>query len=406
MAAGTRSKKNLSEVLDNPNNKPPVPDMPLFCFEKQKPADNLNDRYLGQLFHVYEDQVKTLKSELSKKDDIIFDLIQIINSRENKNSSYRDFCYRESSTDFAPEQQIQTLHGCYGMNHNNSAVIRSTEDQQSAIRSTEHQSQSTMPTASETSNSLLQNTSVIDKTAQPWQLPKKAFPLSSMGSQIETSITTANRYLPLQENEWLNQDVSPIDAPPIIDTPTIDTPPIDQPPHTMQSSKKRSKRTTTIVGDSMINPIKQLNLQQSTPSSKVYIKSFPGATCEDMVDYVKPSLKHSPDLIVIHAGTNDLRSSTPEEVTERLINLATSMKTSENQIVISSLINRADHLNAKVTQVNYMLAYKCQVFKIGYLDNSNICLQHLQGGGRWGGLHLNEDGAHILKQNFINIINT
>ena len=82
------------------------------------------------------------------------------------------------------------------------------------------------------------------------------------------------------------------------------------------------------------------------------------------------------------------------------------MKTSENQIVISSLINRADHLNAKVTQVNYMLAYKCQVFKIGYLDNSNICLQHLQGGGRWGGLHLNEDGAHILKQNFINIINT
>ena len=51
MAAGTRSKKNLSEVLDNPNNVPPVPDLvpdiPLFCFEKQKPADNLNDRFSG-----------------------------------------------------------------------------------------------------------------------------------------------------------------------------------------------------------------------------------------------------------------------------------------------------------------------------------------------------------------------
>ena len=45
------------------------------------------DRYLGQLFHSYEDKVKTLKSELSKKDNIIFDLIQNINSRENKNSS-------------------------------------------------------------------------------------------------------------------------------------------------------------------------------------------------------------------------------------------------------------------------------------------------------------------------------
>ena len=60
------------------------------------------------------------------------------------------------------------------------------------------------------------------------------------------------------------------------------------------------------------------------------------------------------------------------------------MMTSENQIVISSLINRDHHLKAKVTQVNYMLAYKCQVFKIGYLDNSNICLQHLQGEGGGG----------------------
>ena len=63
MAAGTRSKKNLSKVLHNPNNKPQVPDIPLFSFEKQKQTHNLNDRYLGQLFYVYKDQVKTLKSE-------------------------------------------------------------------------------------------------------------------------------------------------------------------------------------------------------------------------------------------------------------------------------------------------------------------------------------------------------
>ena len=43
MAAGTRSKKNLGEVLNNPNNNPPVPDIPLFCFEKQKLADKLNE---------------------------------------------------------------------------------------------------------------------------------------------------------------------------------------------------------------------------------------------------------------------------------------------------------------------------------------------------------------------------
>ena len=101
----------------------------------------------------------------------------------------------------------------------------------------------------------------------------------------------------------------------------------------------------------MINPIKQLNLQQSTPFSKVYINSFPGVTSEYMRDYFKPSLKHKLDLLIIHAGTNDLRSSSPEEVTKILVNLAVSMKTNKNQIVISSLINRADYLNAKVKSI-------------------------------------------------------
>ena len=38
---------------------------------------------------------------------------------------------------------------------------------------------------------------------------------------------------------------------------------------------------------------------------KVKVKIFPGATIDDMYDYIKPLLKKCPDDIILHAGTNN-----------------------------------------------------------------------------------------------------
>ena len=55
-----------------------------------------------------------------------------------------------------------------------------------------------------------------------------------------------------------------------------------------------------------------------------------------------------PDFILLHQGTNDLNSnSTSEGSVDKILNLATSIKTSKNQIFVSRLAIRKDKLNKK-----------------------------------------------------------
>ena len=48
--------------------------------------------------------------------------------------------------------------------------------------------------------------------------------------------------------------------------------------------------------------------QRLHDKEKLYVKSFSGATVSCMTDYVKPTMKFNPDAVLIHCGTNDLRS--------------------------------------------------------------------------------------------------
>ena len=68
------------------------------------------------------------------------------------------------------------------------------------------------------------------------------------------------------------------------------------------------KPVTVIAGDSIIQHICGWSISRS---NKVVIKSFPGATTEDMEDFVKPLLRKKPDNVVLHIGTNDLNTQEP-----------------------------------------------------------------------------------------------
>ena len=63
------------------------------------------------------------------------------------------------------------------------------------------------------------------------------------------------------------------------------------------------KPVAVIAGDSIIQHIRGWSISRS---NKVVVKSFPGATIEDMEDFVKPLLRKKPDNVVLHIGTNDL----------------------------------------------------------------------------------------------------
>ena len=67
---------------------------------------------------------------------------------------------------------------------------------------------------------------------------------------------------------------------------------------------------------------------------KVFVKTFSGAKTTCMHDYVKPSVRNSPDHFILHVGTNDLSSDkSPEEIARSIIDLATSIKNNSNIII-------------------------------------------------------------------------
>lgn len=58
-----------------------------------------------------------------------------------------------------------------------------------------------------------------------------------------------------------------------------------------------------------------------------------------MNDYVKPSVRDSPDHFILHVGTNDLSSDkSPEEIARSKIDLATSIKNEKHDVNISNII--------------------------------------------------------------------
>ena len=295
---------------------------------------NTNDsNYLERLLLVYEDQIKTLKGEIMHKNNIILDLMSVVKStREN------------------PTQEVLSKEPISNGSTSNSSTSNSSIDVQA-------------------------DQCHDNRNSQVWQQPKR--PAKAKNTSHSSQLALSNRYDMLQDNEWLR------DA----DDGENKESNLEQSAQYNKAAKNasRNKRTITIAGDSMLKDVKQWHVQNSIPGHKIYVKCFPGATTTDMRDYLKPSMRHDPDLILIHAGTNSLNSAqTPLEIANEIIDLASSFKREDNDVVISSIIRRGDALNNKANEVNKIVAEKCLALDIGFQNNSNIQLKHLQGNGHWG----------------------
>ena len=131
MAYKLRSRKSTSDTFDNSSTSTSsdtlaAPDTPPVSLMKPIDENSHNSDYLGKLLKVYEDQIQMLKDEMNRKDDIIFDLLQIINScNGNKASDSNNLC-RENHMiqDSSPILHAQDLHhGGHGNNSNNTSPI-------------------------------------------------------------------------------------------------------------------------------------------------------------------------------------------------------------------------------------------------------------------------------------------
>ena len=70
-----------------------------------------------------------------------------------------------------------------------------------------------------------------------------------------------------------------------------------------------------------------------------------------MKDFVKPSLRSTPNHFILHVGTNDLNANqTSEVIAKEIVDLATSLKNNQYDVSVSNIIPRTDNskLNAKL----------------------------------------------------------
>ena len=75
---------------------------------------------------------------------------------------------------------------------------------------------------------------------------------------------------------------------------------------------------------------------------RVVVKAFPGATTFDMEHYLKPALAKDPQRVILHVGTNNLKSNlrpNRNQIADNIVDLARMIESeSRAEVTISEVI--------------------------------------------------------------------
>ena len=129
----------------------------------------------------------------------------------------------------------------------------------------------------------------------------------------------------------------------------------------------------------------------------IKVRSFPGATCSYMYQYLVAILKKNPDHVILHVGKNNVVHYKGIEIVDRLLELKSFIveQLPTAHIVISHPITRTDskHLAMKIVDIQSHL----RKLQIDMIENENINSNHLNSRG----LHLNGKGVLQFAKNSI-----
>lgn len=164
-----------------------------------------------------------------------------------------------------------------------------------------------------------------------------------------------------------------------------------------------SNRTNTVIlGDSIISKLE--GWRMSNNSNRISVKSFSGAKVEDMFHYIKPTLSHSPDKIILHIGTNNLKSDNPDSLCTKIENLCkTVLKECPNtKLGLSEITPRHDYKGASNVRekVNKNLQSFCCANNVEFISHPTLTDDSLN----TRGIHLNRKGTALLSKDFKNFV--
>ena len=144
-------------------------------------------------------------------------------------------------------------------------------------------------------------------------------------------------------------------------------------------------------------------VRHSNKNRIVRVRSFPGATTEDILDHCKPVARKKPDIIILHVGTNDSKSNEESSIVKNIEEIKETIKKISpiTKTMISLIISRYDSelLNDKAIIVNERLTQ--HFLKTEIIDNSNLDREC----AGLKDLHLNRVENRHLAMNFKQVLN-
>ena len=162
-------------------------------------------------------------------------------------------------------------------------------------------------------------------------------------------------------------------------------------------------RKIGLISDSICGRIQMRDLSSKTKNGHVYRRYHPGATPKQLHDYCINTLTHDkPDEIIIHVGTNSLRSDDACTIANDIVSIVNTCRLYGVNTVYVSAITFRPGLGLEVKQVNDILFHKSQLLDFNFIGNSNISSSLIYKDK----VHLTDDGSAVLKNNFIRAINT
>ena len=166
--------------------------------------------------------------------------------------------------------------------------------------------------------------------------PASVITVTTDNNARKVAVSTRNRFEPLRDNEDSTE-------------PTQD-----------RTNDRTNDLTRVIIGDSIVKNLQGPKLGKEV-GHRVVVKAFLGATVKDMKSYIKPTIETSPDKILLHIGTNDLKSCGTNNVADSIVDLAKEIEaTCDAEIILSELTTRRDSLNDAVKAVNKRLNQFCR----------------------------------------------
>ena len=116
--------------------------------------------------------------------------------------------------------------------------------------------------------------------------------------------------------------------------------------------RETPKKDIVIIGDSMIEFMNGWGISRS---SSVKIRNHPGASTEDLIDYVRPTVRKNPKMMVVRSGTDDITNkvNTLEKIRKVINAIKQNEANDEIEIVLSSVIHQDDQdLEDEINELN------------------------------------------------------